>query len=113
MHLARTDVGGWSMGGWISVKLALDHPEMGDRLVLYDSAGVYFPASEDADLFTPPGLAGMRRLAAMLYPHPTPDAGVFWTGSFAGDCSEWMGDPAEHGRDDGWPRFAGLSIAAD
>ena len=70
MHLEKADVGGWSMGGWIAMKLALDHPEMVDRLVLYDSAGVYFPASEDADLFTPTDLAGVRRLVSMLYPHP-------------------------------------------
>jgi pimeloyl-ACP methyl ester carboxylesterase len=70
IHLGRADVGGWSMGGWIAMKLTLDHPEMVDRLVLYDSAGVYFPASEDADLFTPTELAGVRRLVAMLYPHP-------------------------------------------
>ena len=45
VHVPRADVGGWSMGGWIAMKLALDHPEMVDRLVVYDSAGVYFPAT--------------------------------------------------------------------
>ncbi len=45
MHVPRADVGGWSMGGWVAMKLALDHPEMVDRLVIYDSAGIYFPAT--------------------------------------------------------------------
>lgn len=71
VHLTRVDVGGWSMGGWVSLKLALDHPEMVDRLVVYDSAGIYFPATFDPELFTPSNVAGVRRLAAMLTPNPT------------------------------------------
>ena len=27
LGLQKTDLGGWSMGGWIALKLALDHPE--------------------------------------------------------------------------------------
>lgn len=71
VHLSRADVGGWSMGGWISMKLALDHPEMVNRLVVYDSAGIYFPATFGPDLFTPTDAAGVRRLLAMLTPKPT------------------------------------------
>ena len=70
VHLTRADVGGWSMGGWIAMKLALDHPEIVDRLAIYDSAGIYFPASFDVDLFTPADADGVRRLAAMLTPSP-------------------------------------------
>ena len=70
LHLTRADVGGWSMGGWISLKLALDHPEMVDRLVVYDSAGIYFPATFGPELFTPTDVAGVRRLAATLTPKP-------------------------------------------
>jgi pimeloyl-ACP methyl ester carboxylesterase len=70
INLGRTDVGGWSMGGWIALKLTLDHPELVHRLVVYDSAGVYFPASEDADLFTPTDPAGVRRLMTVLSPRP-------------------------------------------
>lgn len=70
VHLSRADVGGWSMGGWIAMKLALDHPELVDRLVVYDSAGIYFPATFAPDLFTPRDVAGVRRLAAMLTPEP-------------------------------------------
>ena len=70
VHVPKADVGGWSMGGWIAMKLALDHPEMVDRLVVYDSAGVYFPATWQAELFTPADEAGVRELIAMLTPKP-------------------------------------------
>jgi len=70
MHVARADVGGWSMGGWIVMKLALDHPEMVDRLMIYDSAGIYFPATWEPALFTPHDTAGVRKLMAMLTPKP-------------------------------------------
>ena len=36
LGLQKTDIGGWSMGGWIVLRLALDHPEMFDRVVVYD-----------------------------------------------------------------------------
>jgi pimeloyl-ACP methyl ester carboxylesterase len=72
VHVPRADVGGWSMGGWIAMKLALDHPEMVDRLVIYDSAGTYFPATFGPDLFTPNDVAGVRSLIAILTPKPRP-----------------------------------------
>jgi pimeloyl-ACP methyl ester carboxylesterase len=68
MHVSRADVGGWSMGGWVVMKLALDHPEIVDRLVVYDSAGTYFPATWEPDLFTPVDLAGVGKLVAILSP---------------------------------------------
>jgi pimeloyl-ACP methyl ester carboxylesterase len=70
MHVPRADVGGWSMGGWVVMKLALDHPEMVDRLIVYDSAGVYFPATFGPELFTPSDPAGVRKLIALLTPTP-------------------------------------------
>jgi pimeloyl-ACP methyl ester carboxylesterase len=63
-------VGGWSMGGWIAMKLALDHPEMVDRLVIYDSAGIYFPATFGPELFTPDDVDGVKKLYGMLSPKP-------------------------------------------
>jgi pimeloyl-ACP methyl ester carboxylesterase len=75
MHLARADVGGWSMGGWISMKLALDHPELVERLVVYDSAGVYFPATFGPELFVPADQAGITHLMKMLSPQPRPMPG--------------------------------------
>ena len=58
------------MGGWIAMKLAIDHPEMVDRLAIYDSAGTYFPATWGPELFTPSDTAGVRELLAMLTPKP-------------------------------------------
>jgi pimeloyl-ACP methyl ester carboxylesterase len=72
VHVPRADVGGWSMGGWVVMKLALDHPEMVDRLVIYDSAGVYFPATWEPELFTPADVIGVKKLIAMLTPKPRP-----------------------------------------
>lgn len=66
------DVGGWSMGGWVALKLTLDRPELVDRLVVFDSAGIYFPPTFDASLFTPSDSAGMLRLQSMLTPEPKP-----------------------------------------
>jgi len=70
VHVAKADVGGWSMGGWVAMKLALDHPEMVDRLMVYDSAGLYFPATFGPELFTPRDPAGVRKLIAILTPKP-------------------------------------------
>jgi pimeloyl-ACP methyl ester carboxylesterase len=72
VHLPRADVGGWSMGGWVSMKLALDRPEMVDRLVVYDSAGIYFPASFGPELFVPGDAPGVTRLVKILSPRPGP-----------------------------------------
>jgi pimeloyl-ACP methyl ester carboxylesterase len=60
------------MGGWIALKLTLDHPRLVGRLAIYDSAGIYFPPTFDATLFTPTDSAGIARLSAMLTPHPKP-----------------------------------------
>lgn len=71
----RADVAGWSMGGWVAMLLTLDYPERVDRLVVMDSAGVRFPATYDATLFTPTDVAGVHRLLGMLTPRtlPIPD----------------------------------------
>ena len=71
-HIPHADVGGWSMGGWVALKLATDHPARVDRLVAYDAAGVYFPANFDASLFTPDSPAGVHRLLERLTPMPMP-----------------------------------------
>lgn len=70
VHLDTADVGGWSMGGWVSMKLAVDHSRRVERLILYDSAGVYFPARFDASLFAPDDPAGLARLFSKLTPRP-------------------------------------------
>jgi pimeloyl-ACP methyl ester carboxylesterase len=72
VHLDRADVAGWSMGGWVALKLTIDQPQLVDRLIVYDSAGIYFPPTFDASLFTPTDSVGVARLTAMLTPHPKP-----------------------------------------
>jgi len=68
LQLEHADVGGWSMGGWIALKLTLDHPEMVDHLVVYDSAGLYFPPTFDASLFVPTDAASFATLRQTLSP---------------------------------------------
>jgi pimeloyl-ACP methyl ester carboxylesterase len=70
LNIGHADVAGWSMGGWIATEVALEHPELVDRLVLEDSAGIRFQATFARNLFTPTDEAGLHRLMAMLSPHP-------------------------------------------
>jgi pimeloyl-ACP methyl ester carboxylesterase len=71
--LQKPDVGGWSMGGWISLKLALDHPEMVDRVVVYDAAGIKFDGAADrATIFHPETPDDVNKLAAVMEPEAKP-----------------------------------------
>lgn len=72
MHLRKASVIGWSMGGWIAMRLALDQPAMVDRLVVYDTAGTYFPVDLPDGLFTPNDVVGVQRLINVLEPRPRP-----------------------------------------
>ncbi len=67
---APINLAGWSMGGWIAAKLALDNPTWFDHLVLYDSAGTTFQPNFPRDAFVPTDAAGLARLMALLMPHP-------------------------------------------
>lgn len=60
------------MGGWIALKLAVNRPWLVDRLMVFDSAGVYFPSTFDATLFTPTDSTGLSHLIARLTPQPKP-----------------------------------------
>lgn len=75
LGLQKTDIAGWSMGGWITMKLALDHPDLIDRVVVYDSAGIKFQTQFPATVFHPTDGDSMQRLADLLEPHakPMPD----------------------------------------
>lgn len=70
MHLARVNLGGWSMGGWIVQLIASEHPERIQKLVLFDSAGLYQPPTWNTQLFIPTTPEELDQLEALLMPHP-------------------------------------------
>jgi pimeloyl-ACP methyl ester carboxylesterase len=68
--LKQGDLGGWSMGGWIVQRVAGDHPERVDRLMLFDSAGIYERPAWDTRLFTPVTATEIEQLDVLLMPRP-------------------------------------------
>jgi pimeloyl-ACP methyl ester carboxylesterase len=70
MGLQQADLAGWSMGGWIAQKVAVDHPSRVRRLVLMDSAGLMMRPDWDTRLFTPTTPEELDKLDALLMPHP-------------------------------------------
>ncbi|HEY4045245.1 MAG TPA: alpha/beta hydrolase [Acidobacteriaceae bacterium] len=69
-QLSRVDMAGWSMGGWIAMRVALDQPERIRRLVLLDSAGLRFKLSFDPGLFEPSSPEQLAALKDLLTPSP-------------------------------------------
>ncbi len=67
-NLAQTDLGGWSMGGWVAIRVALDEPERVRRLAIYDSAGLRFDLPFKASLFWPDNPAALTALNDLLSP---------------------------------------------
>lgn len=53
LHLQRTDLAGWSMGGWIAMNVALQEPQRIRRLIIFDSAGIRFNVNWNTSLFEP------------------------------------------------------------
>ena len=75
VHLPHADIVGWSMGGWIALRLALDAPQRVDCIAVYDSAGIVFDSTADISLFAPTDGAGVARLIRTLsptFPVPAP-----------------------------------------
>ena len=72
LGLQKTNIGGWSMGGWIALKVALDHPELIDRVVVYDSAGTRFDLKEPKKLFEPQTTDDVQRLFSTMEPDAKP-----------------------------------------
>lgn len=70
LGLKQVDLGGWSMGGWIVQLVAQEHPDRVRRLMLFDSAGLYFKPDWDTTLFTPASAAELDKFDALLMPHP-------------------------------------------
>jgi pimeloyl-ACP methyl ester carboxylesterase len=70
LGLKQVDLGGWSMGGWIVQRVAAEHPDRVQRLIIIDSAGVYERPAWDTRLFTPTTAEELDQLDALLMPHP-------------------------------------------
>ena len=68
--LARVDLAGLSMGGWIALRFAAQSPERVRRLVLLDSAGMKFTPTFDLRLLSPHTMADMQAMEKLLTPHP-------------------------------------------
>jgi pimeloyl-ACP methyl ester carboxylesterase len=76
--VGRARVAGLSMGGWIVSRLAGEHPEMVERLVVVDAAGMR-PERPDipAEVLLPRDEAGVQRLvAAVRHKAPIPPSFV-------------------------------------
>ncbi len=72
LGLKQVELGGWSMGGWIVVLVAQEHPERVSRLMLFDAAGLDVKPAYDTALFVPSNFDQLRQLQALLSPQPRP-----------------------------------------
>lgn len=92
--LVQADVAGWSMGGWISLKFAADHPERVHKLILLDSAGLKFDAV-NAPLLRPRTEAELAKMMQVLTPHP-PSIPAFYARDLLRDFAreDWIVDRA-------------------
>ena len=70
LGLKQVDLGGWSMGGWIVQRVAAKHPERVEKLMLFDSAGLYAKPAWNTALFTPTSPGELDQLDALLMPNP-------------------------------------------
>jgi pimeloyl-ACP methyl ester carboxylesterase len=71
-HLDKTDLAGWSMGGWIAMRVALDRPQRVRRLAIFDSAGTRFALNWEPSLFEPDTPAKLEALDDLLMPGKAP-----------------------------------------
>jgi pimeloyl-ACP methyl ester carboxylesterase len=71
-HVQHSDLGGWSMGGWIAMRVALDEPQRVRRLMVFDSAGIRFNLDWDTAIFEPNTPEKLRALDDLLTPAPPP-----------------------------------------
>ena len=76
-RLTQVDLGGWSMGGWVAMRVALDQPQSIRRLMIFDSAGIRFQLNWDVSLFEPNTPAKLRALDDLLMPTPPPQVPGF------------------------------------
>jgi pimeloyl-ACP methyl ester carboxylesterase len=81
LDIPRPHLVGYSMGGAVGLQLALDQPELVDRLVFaggadFDPSGVYPEAMANFESFDPHQLDGSRWHAAYRRVAPDPDAWI-------------------------------------
>jgi pimeloyl-ACP methyl ester carboxylesterase len=69
--LNKINLVGWSMGGWVAMRVALDQPERIGRLVLCDSGGIRFEPTFTMFDFEPTTIPAVRRLYRLLMPKAT------------------------------------------
>ena len=60
MHLQQPDVAGVSMGGWIALKVAAEHPDRVKRLALLSSAGLSYDSQLTENTFSATTLEEQR-----------------------------------------------------
>lgn len=91
--LQKPNVGGWSMGGWIVLKLAIDHPELVNRVVIYDSAGIRHQVGGGVQIFHPTNEAELQHLASLLEPDAKPLPGFILRAALRqGAQNQWVVD---------------------
>src|SRR5271168_178032 len=90
-HLPQVDMAGWSMGGWIAMRVALQQPERIRRLVLLDSAGLRFKLGFNPSIFQPASPTDLAQLEELLVPHPQPLPGFLAMAMLRrGDSIGWV-----------------------
>ena len=72
LGLQKTHLGGWSMGGWIALDLAHDHPEILDRVVIFDAAGMKFQPQYPLTIFDVKTPDEAQRLWSLMEPEAKP-----------------------------------------
>jgi pimeloyl-ACP methyl ester carboxylesterase len=70
LGLVQPDVAGWSLGGWISLRIASEHPERIRRLVLLDSPGMKFELPVSPSVLNPQTPAELNAMLAVMSPRP-------------------------------------------
>jgi pimeloyl-ACP methyl ester carboxylesterase len=86
--LAKAHITGESLGGWVALWLALDHPDRVDRMILNTAAGLKL---SDAQQIVPPARAEMARLTKAAIDNPTPEtvrARLEWLVKDPGDITD-------------------------
>jgi pimeloyl-ACP methyl ester carboxylesterase len=70
-NVQKIDLIGWSMGGWVTMRVVLDVPQRIGRLVLCDAAGIRFQPDFTPEDLEPTTIPAVQRLYRLLMPEPT------------------------------------------